>query len=266
MENSNFFVPAQEFFPTAPKAGKAILLFTASENKNRFEQEVDIHNARELQNTSLDVNGFTLIKNETKVQNFYDNQEITQIYYKEITNILKKVTGGKDVFIFGLTYRCNNDEERNKLKEKHFPVLKSAKVVHNDFTDWSGVEEIKIIFPSEKESLLNRDFSIIHTWQPLNDVTSDPLAIVDATTVDHKNLVTNRQITTDRINETYNLDYNINQKWYYYPNMSTDEMLLFKGYDSKTDGRTRFTPHGSFSNLNVGNPRNSIETRCFVFS
>jgi hypothetical protein len=50
--------------------------------------------------------------------------------------------------------------------------------------------------------------------------------------------------------------------------MAPDEALLIKTYDSATDGRARFTIHTSFedpSSATDAPPRESIETRCFVF-
>jgi hypothetical protein len=50
--------------------------------------------------------------------------------------------------------------------------------------------------------------------------------------------------------------------------MRRDEALVFKVYDSETDGRARFTPHTSFvdptSPANAP-PRQSIEVRAFAF-
>jgi len=50
--------------------------------------------------------------------------------------------------------------------------------------------------------------------------------------------------------------------------MQMDEALIFKTFDSETDGRTRFTIHSSFEDPNAPAgtlPRESIETRCLVF-
>ncbi len=61
---------------------------------------------------------------------------------------------------------------------------------------------------------------------------------------------------------------NAEQRWYYFPRMQMDEALLFKTFDSETDGRTRFTIHSSFPDPTAppdASPRESIETRCLVF-
>jgi hypothetical protein len=47
-----------------------------------------------------------------------------------------------------------------------------------------------------------------------------------------------------------------------------DEALLFKTFDSATDGRARFTIHSSVVDPTApadAPPRESIETRCLVF-
>ena len=55
-------------------------------------------------------------------------------------------------------------------------------------------------------------------------------------------------------------------RWHYVSNMSTDEALVFKQYDSKKDGRSRQTPHCAFQSEDDHGPtRQSIEVRCLVF-
>ena len=57
-------------------------------------------------------------------------------------------------------------------------------------------------------------------------------------------------------------------RWLYAPDMSRDEVLLLKCYDSLRDGRARFMPHTSFQDPNAPadmNPRESIELRTLVF-
>jgi hypothetical protein len=261
MENSNFFVPAQDFFPTASKVGKTILVHAKEDSDERIPCEVDISNARELLNTSLDTNGFVLCNNESKVNNFFDPQEICNVYYSEIVELLKKQTGAKRVFIFNHTFRSGDESERITLKNMRQAALPPAKMVHNDYTDWSGPQELKIRLSEETKER----FAIIHTWQPIKPVYSDPLAIVDAKSVQKNDLIVKTIDAGDRINQTYHMKHSSSHKWYYYPDMQPNEVLFFKGYDSEKDGRTRFTPHGSFSMGNDTPARQSIELRTFVF-
>ena len=56
-------------------------------------------------------------------------------------------------------------------------------------------------------------------------------------------------------------------RWYYYPSMTKDEVLLFKQYDSKTDNiGSRFCFHTAMNTLGDSYPtRESIEIRAIVF-
>jgi hypothetical protein len=50
--------------------------------------------------------------------------------------------------------------------------------------------------------------------------------------------------------------------------MTADEVLLFKNYDTLTDGTARYALHSAFEDPNTPAnpvPRETIETRAFVF-
>jgi hypothetical protein len=75
------------------------------------------------------------------------------------------------------------------------------------------------------------------------------------------------QIFPDRVGEIYQLAHGDAQRWYYVSDMEHDEVLLIKGWDSRNDGRARFTPHGAF-HLPDETPdlpaRESIEVRTYL--
>src|SRR5215510_15046709 len=61
-------------------------------------QTVSICNGRPiLDQFSLDQNGFLLTHHETKVTNFYDEQEVKAVYYPELEQLVKQVTGAVKV-------------------------------------------------------------------------------------------------------------------------------------------------------------------------
>ena len=72
----------------------------------------------------------------------------------------------------------------------------------------------------------------------------------------------------DRVGETYSFTYNPKHRWFYFPQMQRNEALLLKCYDSKEDGRARFTAHTSFEDPTSppdAPPRESIEVRALIF-
>ena len=95
-----------------------------------------------------------------------------------------------------------------------------------------------------------------------------PLAICDASSVAPDDLVRADLIYPDRVGEIYNAVYSPDHRWFYVSEMQTDEVLLFKGYDSDTDGLARFTLHTAFDLKSTpadAPPRESIEVRALAY-
>lgn len=61
--------------------------------------------------------------------------------------------------------------------------------------------------------------------------------------------------------------YNPAHRWFYFPNLERDELLLFKGFEGDGDDKQNVL-HGAFSLPDIPRgvpPRESIETRAFAF-
>ena len=72
----------------------------------------------------------------------------------------------------------------------------------------------------------------------------------------------------DRVGEVYAVAFNPAHRWFYFPHLQRNEVLLLKGFDSANDGRARFTAHSAFEDPTTppGAPaRESIETRTLIF-
>ena len=72
----------------------------------------------------------------------------------------------------------------------------------------------------------------------------------------------------DRTGENYSLKFSEAHEWFYYPQMTMDECLVFKVFDSAEDGEPRFVFHSAFDDpatSDASPPRKSIEVRCIAF-
>jgi len=231
-------------------------------------QEVTIHNGRnDKPSSSLDVEGFRLVSQKTEVEDFYDDLQIEPTYHEEVKALLLKVTGATRIEIFDDTRRSAS-LDRQKAKN----IREPADIVHNDYTARSGVNRLRDHFaddPNEAERLLQRRFAIINVWRSIaGPVYNHPLVLCDAATVRPEDLVSVERRAEERTGELQVALHNSGQRWYYFPEMQMDEALLFKTFDSETDGRVRFTIHSSYEDPDVpggARPRESIETRCLVF-
>jgi hypothetical protein len=83
-----------------------------------------------------------------------------------------------------------------------------------------------------------------------------------------ENLIATERRYPDRVGEIYHITYNPDHHWFYFPHMQTKEALVFKTYDSATDGRARWTAHAAFDDPTRepdAPDRESIEVRTLAF-
>jgi hypothetical protein len=229
-------------------------------------QTVPIRNARELvDDLSLDKQGFELTHQETAVQDFYDQDEVKRIYYPEVERLLKEATGAEKVVIFDHQVRNLPLAQRGEKNAREY-----GKSVHNDYTAKSGPRRVRDHLPAEEaDRRLKNRFAEINVWRPIRGpIESTPLALCDAGSIEAKDFVPSDLIYRDKIGETYRFTYNPNHRWFYFPHLERNEVILLKCYDSKEDGRARFTAHAAFEDPTSAPdaaPRESIEVRALLF-
>jgi hypothetical protein len=141
--------------------------------------------------------------------------------------------------------------------------------VHNDYTEFSAAKRVRDLMGDEAEELLKGRFAIVQCWRPIRlPVESWPLAICDSQTLDPKNMVVTERRYQDRIGQTMAITWDPNHRWYWFPHMRRDEALVFKVFDSMTDGRSRWTAHTAFDDPTSppnARFRESIEIRTLAF-
>lgn len=224
----------------------------------------DIHRARS--HFTLDVQGFQLLHRASAVGDFWNEDEIRSTYYREAEALLKEVTGATRVDVFDHTLRRRVPDAADvRGKGPRQPANRT----HVDQTEKSAPERVRFELPEEADALLAGRMQIINLWRPINGPAYDaPLAICDAKSVAPQDLVASDLIFPKRAGEIYLVTYNPAHRWFYARGMQPDEVLLIKCYDSATDGRARFVPHGSFIDPTAPKDaplRESIELRAMVF-
>jgi hypothetical protein len=215
---------------------------------------------------ALDREGFELVRHPTAVIDFCDEAEIRRVYYPEVETFMRLRLGADRVVIFDHTVRRRVE---GAADIRGAGPRQPATRVHVDQTVTSGPNRVREHLAEEAEQLLKGRVQVINLWRPIRGPVRDaPLAMADGTTVAADDLVAADLIYPNRRGETYSVKYNPNHRWFYFPEMSADEVLLLKCFDSATDGRTRFGPHTAFTDPTTppdAAPRESIEVRALVF-
>jgi hypothetical protein len=228
-------------------------------------RQVLLHNGRPYADRfALEQDGFRFVHHDTRVADFYDEDEIRRVYYPEMEALVKAESGAKRVVVFDHTLRTPDQDLREAAK-----IREVVRRVHNDYTEWSAPKRVRDLLPDEADELLQRRFAIVQVWRPIrHPVECWPLAIADAQSLSPADMVVTERRYQDRIGQTSAITYNPAHRWYWFPQMRPDEALVFKVYDSMKDGRARFTAHTAFDDPTTSphaRPRESIEIRTLAF-
>ncbi|KAI0393388.1 hypothetical protein F5Y17DRAFT_432614 [Xylariaceae sp. FL0594] len=275
--------------------------------------------AKEGAEFGTDVSGFTTFHWPSREKDFVDDSAVRGAYYEDVEALLRadcerlpsnnnnigvknKV---KKVVIFDHTIRRRDpDAPRGPVQQ-----------VHVDQTAAAAVARVRRhLPPDEAEDLLkNHRFQLINVWRPIGHAASDhPLAVVDWRTTSPRDFVPvdllypkrpdsvldddgddrGREAKALRADDPFSTEgYEVrgetmgvaaseNHRFYYVKDMTPDEVLLLKCYDSWGEGepgdrnrgeRMRIavrTPHTAFVDPDTpadAKPRQSIEVRALVF-
>ena len=230
------------------------------------EYEMSVRNGRALRHTfDIDTHGFVFADHRTQVKDFTDEAERTRVYDTEVQALIREHTGASEVLVFDHTIRVG-DESAQTLGGIRAPV----KSVHNDYTERSAPRRLRdIVGDAEAERRLRRRWAIVQVWRPIRgDVMRDPLGICDGRSIPQQGFILVQRRYKDRTGEVYHIAHNAAHEWFYFPQMTRNEALVFKVFDSDTSKPSRFTAHSAFDDPQSpadAPPRESIETRTFAF-
>ncbi|KAH8677426.1 hypothetical protein BX600DRAFT_449730 [Xylariales sp. PMI_506] len=254
---------------------------------------------------TTDNSGFAVYNEPSTEKAFTDDTAVRNGYYQEVEALLRKrLPGIKKVVIFDHTIR------RRAPDAPRAPVQQ----VHVDQTPQAAEARVRRHLPrGEADDLLKGRYQIINVWRPIENPASDfPLAVVDWRTTEPRDFVPVDLLYPKRADsvldgtgsgeedhddrgkevrphesiwystegyevrgETMAVAPSQNHKFYYQKDMTPDEVLLLKCYDSFGDsephgkqGIAVRTPHTAF--VDPATPkdapgRQSIEVRCLVF-
>jgi hypothetical protein len=252
---------------STPKLG-----WTAS-NFVQIPTKLLIHDLRGKENHfHLDKNGFELMKYDGNInEEFDENSQAQQCYYEEIVNVLKSRLGASRVIVFNHIIRSRGPlRPADQCDQTHKnPVFYPH--VDNDPAA-ANLKVKEILGEEEATKVLKNRFQIINVWRPLgpNPIINTPLTICDYQSLDLKNDIHLSEARGSKSTlSLYVISHNTEdtQKWYYLSNMRSNEMFIFKIFDSNSD-LVQFGAHTAFTN-DYAPPTNgkqcSIEMRCLVF-
>lgn len=247
-------------------------------NTGRYERHrVHIRDARKAADElGLDRSGFELVEHRSIVADFRNAQELTQRYLPEMAALVQRLTGADKVIAFSAMVRDVDNPTAG--------AQPAGTDVHTDFTPRRGhhLARTQLERIGEPDYAYSR-FEAINLWRALSPGPQNmPLALCDARSVGHEEGIANTMLLVSQLPgpeeiarpltaeeqqlEASLFTYRPAHRWFYYPDMRVDELLVFRLYDSRETGPWR-TPHAAFLDTSVADPvpRVSVEARTVAF-
>jgi hypothetical protein len=214
----------------------------------------------------VDREGFELKPFPAEFSRFDDAAAVTEVFYPQVVDFVKRNTGANRVVIFDHTLRKRLPAD---LKQQTTVNRPAVLLVQSDYTVASGPQRVRDLLPDEADTLLQRRVAFFNVWKSLYDVVEElPLAMCDATSQSDGDMLRMELKYRERTGEIYVMRHSSGHRWVYFPRIRADQALLLKTYDSETDGRARFVGHSAFEDPTTpanARRRESIEVRTMAF-
>lgn len=218
---------------------------------------------------SVDKEGFSLHSFSTAFTGWDDEASVTKDFYPEVVDFLKETQGAKRVLVFDHTIRTKSNAAKKITQETGTSQRAPIRLVHCDYTADSGPLRVQQLMGDEAADLLSRRVAFFNVWKPIRrTVEEHPLAMCDATSSPQEDFFKLHLRYRDRNGENYVMRHSEQHKWWYFPEMTPEQVILLKTFDSEQDGRARWVGHSAFEDPNSREDapyRESVEIRTIAF-
>lgn len=210
-------------------------------------EKMEIWNGWDLKDTfHHDIHGFSLHDFQSRYGGSWEDEErVKKEFYPEIVEFLKKTTGARRVLVFDHTIRTKSNAVKKLTQETNTSQRAPVRLVHCDYTAESGPIRVKQLLKDEADDLLSRRVAFLNVWKPLAKVEEMPLAMCDVNTSPKEDFFKLYLRYRDRTGENYVMRYSPKHKWYYFPDMDENQVIILKTYESDED-KARFVGHSAF--------------------
>ena len=224
--------------------------------------EMEIADARG-RDTGLDVAGFELIAHRSAVADFADRAAVDAVHRQEIVQLLGALSGADLVVVNSPgVLRFSEKSALSATLDNSRP----ARFAHVDISDATAAAFAQRVAP-EGRSVAR--FVHYNVWRAFSAPPQDvPLAVCDARSVTAHDLILADAVFDAPGKPEWSFEgvvitHHPAHRWHWFPDMTRDEVLVFKTHDSDPV-RAHCVPHVAFDNPYCGAqtaPRASIEMR-----
>jgi hypothetical protein len=238
---------------------------------------------------TLDTHGFRIAKHLSAITDFHDRAQVDALYLKEVEELVRQLSGAHRVSAQGWMIRTSADltaiaQEKVEGYQHVGGIQPPAGEAHVDYNELTGKRAAERVhgqaFPDAPAYSRYICFSLWRTFSP--GPQDWPLALCDGRTVTDEETASNTLFVVDEFPTGDALTapvegedqmiaatifrYRPRHRWWYFSDMKTDDVLLFKFQDSDHSVAWR-CPHTAFHDTSLPDTkmRESIEVRGVAF-
>jgi len=237
---------------------------------------------------SLDEHGFVLADHKSRITDFFDKEQVDAIYPDEVIAVVRQLTGADRVAPLGWMVRTSGDLSKFQRQTVGYThkggVQPPAGEAHVDMTPGRAENMARSIYESFfPDGEPYRRFIASSLWRVFSPGPQDwPLAVCEGCSVGPEEGTPNTMFIVDKLPDRETMlgnipdedkamaadifHYNSGHRWWYFSGMNSDEVLLFKFYDSDHSKAWR-VPHTAFRDTSFADAvtRESIEFRTVAY-
>ncbi|MBM7061026.1 hypothetical protein JQX08_09935 [Pseudomonas sp. UL073] len=241
------------------------------------QHRVRIRNAREVDEAlSVDRQGFQLVTFPSKVVRERLDELIAEncapsdvmgpvniAYLAELEELMLELSGAREVFA-----QYGTITVRFSKRAAHRSWMTTAQFAHLDFAK-SDIDRLlrETLELTGRQVAPYRRYVMMQAWRVITPPPQDvPLAICDGRSVCNDDMIQMDFIgpkgSRNELVHSRGCRYSPDHEWYYFPNMTPDEVLIFKGFDSDCPDAMN-AMHTAFDDSSAVGviPRGSVECR-----
>lgn len=240
-------------------------------NLNLVPTSVQIEDFRGRENeTSIEREGFQLVPHPTAVRDFKDSAEVARVYVPEIQALISRLTGAPKVVVTGAVLRWGEREDHPEMVNSRPGRFVHVDYSRGSFNDFAGMH---LKDDPEREKWLAGRYAAYNVWRVLSPPPQDvPLAVADARSASYEDVVEGDSVIDATGKPEFRFgsslyQYRPRHRWAYFSNMTRDEALVFKAFDSDL-ARVQGCPHSAFDDPSCppdAVPRSSVEIRAYCY-
>ncbi len=226
---------------------------------------------------STSTNGFVLRNRPSSVSNFFDIAEVRRKAVPETLELIAEETGTSDLLVIQTHVRAN-EGVRKDLPDYARRIGNYAFAAHVDadeatYRKWAST----LLGPRHRDKCRTARLEVYNVWRPMEPVRRTPLAVCDASSLMDGDLLpalSNGEVVQRESDDYipleihyFHLLHSPTHRWCYFPDMTPDEVLIFKQCESGA-AKPRIVPHTAFedpSSSPQALARKSIEVRVIAF-